>query len=197
MIIAMISSEAPLRSDTRYRRARLATRSLLLAALVAAWATPVAAAEPVTAAPAPDDSQALNATGVTFVGSRGDDSELVLRSRFATFYPDRDLAQLREVEAVLTDEEDGDSFEMSCDRAELNVETNDFRAEGDVRGSTADGQHYAAPWVEYDHAAGLLRSDAQVTMVDDTGTFRGDGFRYRVADRTFRLLGNVSVEQGR
>jgi hypothetical protein len=32
-------------------------------------------------------------------------------------------------------------------------------------------------------------------MVDDTGTFRGTGFVYRVDDRTFKLLGNVSVVQ--
>jgi hypothetical protein len=64
-----------------------------------------------------------------------------------------------------------------------------------VRGTTSEGQHYSAPWVEYDHDAGLLQTDAPVRMVDDTGSFRGDGFRYSVADRTFKLLGNVLVEQ--
>jgi LPS export ABC transporter protein LptC len=139
----------------------------------------------------------LRATGMTFVGSRDDTSELVLHSRFATFYPDREIAQLEKVRAVVTDDVDGDSFEMTCDRAELNVETNDFRAEGLVRGTTADGQTYSAPWVEYEHEAGLLRTDAPVKMVDGTGTFRGDGFRYHVQERKFKLLGNVSVEQHR
>jgi hypothetical protein len=32
-------------------------------------------------------------------------------------------------------------------------------------------------------------------MVDDTGTFRGDGFRFLVQEGRFRLLGNVSVVQ--
>jgi hypothetical protein len=32
-------------------------------------------------------------------------------------------------------------------------------------------------------------------MQDETGTFRGDGFRYDVDERRFRLLGNVSVVQ--
>ena len=58
---------------------------------------------------------------------------------------------------------------MTCDRADLNIETNDFRAEGRVRGTTADGQHYSAPWVEYDHEAGLLHTSAPVVMVDRDG----------------------------
>jgi lipopolysaccharide export system protein LptA len=32
-------------------------------------------------------------------------------------------------------------------------------------------------------------------MVDDSGSFRGDGFRYHVRDQRFKLLGNVRVEQ--
>ena len=148
-----------------------------------------------TEEPADGGSPELRATGMTFVGSRGSKSELVLHSKTATFRPDRDIAHLVDVRAVVTDDDEGDSFEMTCDRAELNVETNDFRAEGHVRGTTADGQHYSTPWVEYDHEDGLLHTTASVVMVDDTGTFRGDGFRYHVRERKFHLLGNVSVEQ--
>jgi LPS export ABC transporter protein LptC len=141
------------------------------------------------------NSPELLATGMTFVGSRGSTSELVLHSRTATFRPDRDVAHLFDVRAVVTDDDEGDSFEMTCDRAELNIETNDFRAEGRVRGTTADGRRYSASWVEYDHEAGLLETAAPVVMVDRTGTFRGDGFRYFVRERKFHLLGNVLVEQ--
>ena len=122
-------------------------------------------------------------------------SELVVYSEAATFHPDRDIAHLVDVRAVVTDDDEGDSFEMTCDRAELNIETNDFHAEGRVRGTTADGQRYSAPWVEYDHEAGLLTTDAPVVVVDTTGTFRGEGFRYHVHERRFRMLGNVFVEQ--
>ena len=58
------------------------------------------------------------------------------------------------------------------------------------------GQRVFAPWVRYDHAKGLLYSDAPVRMIDDSGSFRGDGFRYHVRDQRFKLLGNVRVEQG-
>jgi LPS export ABC transporter protein LptC len=166
-----------------------------LAAASLSLAFAAGASERPAEEPAKRESPELRATGMTFVGSSGEVSELVLHSRFATFYPDRDIARLLDVRAVVSDEDAGDSFEMTCDSAELNVETNDFRAEGRVRGTTADGQHYSAPWVEYDHEAGLLQTDAPVRMVDGTGTFRGDGFRYHVHERKFRLLGNVSVEQ--
>jgi LPS export ABC transporter protein LptC len=132
---------------------------------------------------------------MTFVGSRGSTSELVLHSRTATFRPDHDRALLEDVRAIFTDDDAGDSFELTCARADLDIETNDFRAEGDVRGVTADGQRYSAPWVEYDHEAGVLHTSAPVAMIDGTGIYRGDGFRYDVRERKFRLLGNVSVEQ--
>ena len=57
------------------------------------------------------------------------------------------------------------------------------------------GRRYTASWVRYDHRQSLLYTDAPVTMEDDTGTFRGDGFRYHVKERRFHLLGNVSLEQ--
>jgi LPS export ABC transporter protein LptC len=140
-------------------------------------------------------SAQLYVTGMTFVGSRGSVSELVLRSDTAVFHPETDIAELEVVTAVVTQSEKGQSFEMTCDRARLNVETNDFVAEGNVHGVTADGQRYSAPTVEYDHESGVLSSEERVVMVDDSGSFEGDGFRYHVRDRRFRLLGNVRVVQ--
>ena len=35
-----------------------------------------------------------------------------------------------------------------------------------------------------------------VVVIDETGSFRGDGFRYHVKERRFQILGNVRVEQG-
>jgi LPS export ABC transporter protein LptC len=122
---------------------------------------------------------------------------VVLRAERATFLPDTDVAKLEVVRAVVTNESKGRSFEMTCDRADLNVETHDFLAEGNVAGVTGDGQRYSAPWVRYEHARDLLSTDAPVVMVDDAGSFRGNGFRYHVKERRFKLLGNVTVVQGR
>lgn len=137
----------------------------------------------------------LHVTGMTYVGSRGATTELVVHSERAVFHAERDVAELEVVRAVLVDTKSDESLEMTCDRAKLNVETNDFKAEGHVEGVTGDGQHYSAPWVEYEHAQSVLRTDAPVVVVNDTGTFRGQGFRYHIPERRFRLLGDVSVVQ--
>ena len=141
------------------------------------------------------ESPGLRVTGMTFVGSRGDDSQLVVRAERAFFHPDSGLADLEVVRAEVSDGEKGESFQMQCDRAELNVETNDFTAMGNVNGLTGDGQRYSAPWVRYVHASSMLQSDAPVTVVDGGSTFRGDGFRYHIDERRFELLGNVVMEQ--
>jgi len=137
----------------------------------------------------------LHVTGMTFVSSRGSASELVLVAERAELRPDTNLAVLDVVHISAMDPHQARSFDVRCDRGELDVETNDFLAEGDVHGSTGEGQRYQTTWVRYDHARGLLYTDAPVAMEDASGSFRGDGFRYDTRKRSFRLLGNVSVVQ--
>jgi LPS export ABC transporter protein LptC len=132
---------------------------------------------------------------MTFVGSRDSVREIIVRSQHAKFRTDTKIAELDGVRAEFAEGDDGRSFEMTCESAELDLQKNDFVARGHVEGVTHDGQRVYAPWVRYDHERGLLYSDAPVRMVDDSGTFRGDGFRYHVRDQRFQLLGNVRVEQ--
>ncbi len=174
----------------------LALLFLIAAAPVAARGADGPAGEtPDTASEKPGIDAELRVVGMTFVGSRGDGSEFVLRARRGVFEPSTNIAKLQEVEVVATDEDQGRNFLVTCERGEFNVQTNDFLAEGDVRGTTGSGERYFAPWVRYDHDEGVLYSDATVTMQDETGTFRGDGFRYQLDSRRFRLLGHVSVVQ--
>ncbi|MDJ0851218.1 MAG: LPS export ABC transporter periplasmic protein LptC [Myxococcota bacterium] len=137
----------------------------------------------------------LHLRGMTFVGSRGDVTEFVLRAREALFRPDTNIAELEDVHVNGSESVPEERFVVQCARGELNVETSDFYAEGDVLGTTHDGKIYRAPWVRYDHEEALLFSDAPVTLEEPDGTFRGDGFRYHIKDRNFRLLGNVSMVQ--
>lgn len=176
-------------------RSRRLTRIALVAALTALLSGPA----PAVDAPADETEEStpeLRLSGMTFVGSRGDIRELVLRSRTAYFDPQARTARLEGVEAEVSEGEGGRSFSISCQRAEFDLESQDFVAEGEVEGITGDGQRYSAPWVRYRHEEGVLFTDAPVVMSDDTGRFRGDGFRYEVAERRFRLIGNVRVEQG-
>jgi len=137
----------------------------------------------------------LQVTGMTFVSSRDSVREIVVRSQHAKFHTDTKVAELDGVRAEVSEGAKGRSFTMTCDRAELDLQKNDFLAQGDVEGETEEGQRVWAPWVRYDHAKGVVFSDAPVRMTDKSGSFRGDGFRYHVKDRRFQLLGNVRVEQ--
>ncbi len=181
---AMPGGKKPLPRRTGRRAGRRGRARVAAVAGLSLLAAGLAAASPP-----------LLVTGMTYVGRQGTASELVLHSESAVFHPDTEMAELEGVRAVMVDDKASDSFEMTCDRAELNVATNDFTARGNVEGVTGDGQRYSAPWVKYEHASSLLHTDAPVLVVNDTGTFRGDGFRYHVQERRFRLLGNVRVVQ--
>jgi LPS export ABC transporter protein LptC len=142
------------------------------------------------------EAASLEVKGMIFVGSRAGAREVVLRSKTAKLRPEQQTALLEDVSAVVTEDDAGArSFTMNCARVELDIASSDFRAEGNVRGETAEGQQYSAPWVSYVHEQGLLFTDAPVEMNDQHGSFRGNGFRYHVHERRFELLGDVRVEQ--
>jgi len=170
-----------------------------LAVLCTAW---LAIASPCTAAgeeakPAasrvPGVEAEVHVTGMTFVVSRPGQRDLVLEARRATLRPDANMAELFDATVRTLEGSRGRQFDVTCDRGELDLVSNDFLAEGNVHGSTADGQRYEAPWVRYETASGLFYSDAPVVLRDRAGTYRGDGFRYHTNEQRFELLGNVSV----
>jgi LPS export ABC transporter protein LptC len=175
---------------TGHRGARLRAVALLVALATVL----ISSTDPASAAPA--QATSLEVQGMIFVGSRAGVRELVLRSRTAHLQPKEQKAELEDVSATVTEDEAGKrSFTMNCARVELDIAKSDFRADGNVRGETAEGQRYSAPWVKYVHEQGLLYTDAPVEMTDAHGSFRGNGFRYHIRERRFELLGNVRVEQ--
>ncbi len=133
--------------------------------------------------------------GMTFVGERGERGDFVVRASEARFRPDSNVVQLDDVRLVATDADERRNFDVRCDSGELDIESNDFTATGDVRGTTGDGRRYEAERVRYNHEEDLLYSDVPVLMEDETGTFRGDGFRYYADQRRFQLTGHVRMVQ--
>jgi LPS export ABC transporter protein LptC len=173
-------------ATARVRASAFAFALALVASLLARPRPAIAAAE----------ATSLEVQGMIFVGSRAGAREVVLRSRTARLQPEKQVAELDDVSATVTeDDASGRSFTMNCERVELDIARSDFLADGNVRGETAEGQRYSAPWVRYVHEQGLLYTDAPVEMNDAHGSFRGNGFRYHVHERRFELLGNVRVEQ--
>lgn len=157
------------------------------AALLAAAPAPIHAAEPV----------ALPVTigGMTYLASRAGSAEVVVEATRARFDPVSNRAELEEVHARMQGHDAAQGFEMSCDRGEIRLGSNDFLASGNVRGTMADGRRFSTAWVRYDDKRGLAYTDAPVEIADGSGTYRGVGFRYLVREKRFRLLGGASVEQ--
>ena len=180
------------RSDRRAHRIALALA--LLGWSASASANPaVAAPSPPVETRVPGVESEVHVTGMTFVVSRPGERDLVLEARRATLRPESDRAELFEAKLRTAGAAKGREFDVTCDRGELDLATNDFLAEGNVHGNTADGQRYAAPWVRYEAARSMLFSDAPVELHDGAGVYRGDGFRYHLNEHRFELLGNVSV----
>ena len=142
-----------------------------------------------------DLGQTLHVRGMTFVASEGSTNEILLRAERARFYPDREVADLEQVEVEVAPGTDRVGFEMRCDEGQLNVSTQGFLAEGNVKGTIQGGRKFEALWVAYDEKRGLLYTDDPVLIVDEDGRYRGGGFRYFVNENRFRLQGGATVVQ--
>ena len=100
---------------------------------------------------------------------------------------------MQDVHTTVSSRDERPGFEMTCDRGELDLETSDFFAEGDVRGKTHSGQRFETTWVRYDHVEEVLYTDAPVVITEGASSYKGGGFRYLVRERRFKLLGGASV----
>jgi LPS export ABC transporter protein LptC len=137
----------------------------------------------------------LNVVGMTFVASEGSRNDILLRAERARFYPEREVAELEQVEVEVASGGDRIGFEMRCDRGKLNLSTRDFLAEGHVVGTIEGGRRFEAQWVAYDEKKGILYTDEPVLIVDEDGRYQGGGFRYFVNEQRFRLQGGATVVQ--
>lgn len=175
----------------RGRRARRRGASSLahLSLLVFAVLAPGASAE--------DEATAsLHIGSMTFVATRRDENEMVLRAEKAHMPPGAEVAHLEGVHVVMHNPGGSrNSFEMTCLRGDLQLESADFHAEGDVEGRMADGRRIFTPSLDYESKSGIVTSDAPVRIREGGHTMRGRGFRYNVKDGHFVLRGGASVVQ--
>jgi LPS export ABC transporter protein LptC len=174
---------------------RTATLLLATVLLVSAISTPSGAETPKLDWLEGDLGQVLNVLGMTFVASEGSSNDILLRAERARFYPEREVADLEQVEVEVASGGNRVGFEMRCDRGQLNLSTQDFLAEGNVVGTIEGGRQFEAQWVAYDEKKGILYTDEPVLIVDENGRYRGGGFRYYVNEQRFRLQGGATVVQ--
>jgi len=166
-----------------------------LAACRAAFAA-LALAAPASAAEQADVPQTLDLTSLTYTDSSGKQSGVILEAAEARVLPQREQVLLRSVGLRLATADSKGELELRCDHGELDLASGSFVGIGSVRGRTPDGRRFETARLRYDHAAGLVTTDAPVVIRDAGGTLRGGGFRYQVREGRLKLLGGATVKQG-
>ncbi len=144
---------------------------------------------------ADSDEPEFELSGMTFVGSDGAVTTLLLKADYARYSPKEHKVYLRDFHATSTGEGGRQSLDLHSDSGELWLDSSDFRAQGHVRGRTGDGKHFRTAWVVYDRGHDLVRTDAPVIIEDAGGTLRGGGFRYFVREENLKLVGGAAVLQ--
>ena len=146
---------------------------------------------PAASAAAP--GTAIELTGMTYVGSRSGEVEVVLAADRADYRSGGDRVLLEDVHLRVAEREGMVGFELRSERGVLDLSAGDFEATGAVWGRTADGRELRTERLDYRHAAGLVRTEAPVEIRDSIGLYRGAGFEYHVREARFRILGGAKV----
>jgi LPS export ABC transporter protein LptC len=130
---------------------------------------------------------------MTFVASEGMRNELVLWAEVARIDGNHQTMRMEQVHLTVAAGSDLPAIEIRCEKGRIDLESNDFLLEGQVRGRIGDGQRFEADWVAYREGEQLLYSDAPVQMFDRQGSVFGGGFRYRLDGRHFRLINGAYI----
>ena len=140
-------------------------------------------------------SPALELEGMTFVSSQGAENEMVLTAERARVETAEKVAHLEDVHLQLAPGRRIPGLDMSCERGTVDIETSDFDARGNVRGTTGDGRRFRTERLQYSNGPGLVSTNSPVFIRDETGTYRGDGFRYYIRENRFQLRHAATVMQ--
>jgi LPS export ABC transporter protein LptC len=160
-----------------------------------AWISAFATALVLAVGASADSAPSLDVEGMTFVASREDGDAVILHAERARFDTNAKKAYLLVVDAIVLPNAAQSGFAMRCDSGVVDLESNDFEATGNVEGHADSGELFITDWVRYDHAKGILFTEAPVLITDEGTTIRGGGFRYDVAERRFQMTGGARVVQ--
>ena len=137
--------------------------------------------------------ETLDLSKLTYVDSQSGTSGLVLEAADARVLPRREQVLMQSVGLRLATADAKGELRVSCEHGELDLKSGSFVGIGRVRGKTPDGRQFETERLRYDHAAGLVTTDAPVVIRDGGSALRGGGFRYHVREGRLKLLGGASV----
>ncbi len=168
-------------------------RRLLRALRVSATVTAFVVAAGLVRAAGPP----MRLSKMTFLAASENVTEVRVEAESGVIDEVANKADLSGVHAEWAGADGKPSLELTCDRGELDLETNDLVATGDVRGLLADGRRFVGPSLRYDRAKGIAFTDSPVEIIEAGRVLSGGGFRYHVRDRRLRLTGGARVEENR
>jgi LPS export ABC transporter protein LptC len=137
----------------------------------------------------------MRLTQMTFVASSEDITEVRVEAESGVIDEAANTALLSTVAAEWSGADGKPSLELTCDKGELDLETNDLIATGDVHGLLADGRRFTGPSLRYDRARGVAYTDTPVQIVEEGRILSGGGFEYHVRDRRLRFKAGARVEE--
>ena len=137
----------------------------------------------------------MRLSGMTFVASRESVTDLRVEADSAVIDDTTNKAHLETVQAEWAGSDGASSLELTCERGELDLETNDLIASGNVHGVLADGRRFNGPSLRYDRGRGVAYTDAPVEIIEAGRILSGGGFEYRIRDRRLRLTAGARVEE--
>ena len=139
----------------------------------------------------------MRLSGMTFAASNESVTDVLVKADSAVIDDATNTAHLETVEAEWAASDGAASLELICDQGELDLETNDLIARGNVRGLLADGRRFTGPSLRYDRERGVAYTDAPVEIIEEGRILSGGGFEYRIRDRRLRLTAGARVEENK
>lgn len=137
----------------------------------------------------------MRLTGMTFVASSESVTEVRVEAASGVIDEVANTALLQTVEAEWAGADGKKSLELTCERGELDLETNDLVATGNVHGLLADGRRFVGPSLRYDRARGVAYTDKPVEIIEEGRVLSGGGFEYHVRDRRLRFTSGARVQE--
>lgn len=99
----------------------------------------------------------------------------------------KQIAELTGVEVRVTSSDRGE-LKVFADRAELNLQTDDFVLYENVRGEIGDGQRFEGSEVHYERDARRLYSERPVRIERGNFTMEGAGMELDMNERRLRVI---------
>jgi len=129
-------------------------------------------------------------TNVKFVDSRRGRRNWVVQSRTARLFKDKKRAAFEGVHITFF-ANDGREMQLYSNRGELDTDTRDMSAEGDIRGRSSDGLEFFTSTLKYTYKKREIMTGDPVKIVGSGFETEGIGMVVDVDKETVQLLNQV------